>query len=242
MTENRLLKTSLRVWLRMVFATFLCFIVWASVYAMSTALFSDTIGYRIYEQDENGENNLVVEHFYTEDEDKSAEIPLEENQSMIGLRELSDETNVKTGVVSSAFTLVIFGAFPYNILWNIGSKDNNLVTFNRMKKDIFFGLKVGCVANIPSAVLYLLLVLGKFGVVPGVVLKWHRVLNTPFIPYIDGVEQGAEVASQLTIGSLLAVGATLLFVPIISQLGYYLGYRQISVRERLVYKKPNAKE
>ena len=119
----------------------------------------------------------------------------------------------------------------------MGSHDDNYVQLGRMDKDIHFGLKVGAVASVPSAVLYLLLILGKLGMVPGVILKWHRLINTPFIPYLDAVEMGAKTATELSVGSLLAVGATLLFVPLIGWLAYYLGYRQISIREKMVYKK-----
>ena len=149
--------------------------------------------------------------------------------------------NATVDVLSSIFTLLIFGLFPYNILWNMGSHDNNYVQLGRMDKDVHFGLKAGAVASIPSAILYVLLVLGKLGVVPGVILKWHRLLNPPFIPYIDAVEMGADSATELSGASLLAVGLILLFVPAVCWIAYYLGYLQISIRDKIVYKKPAKK-
>lgn len=227
----------MNVWIRLLFASIMCFIVWFSIDAMGFALFGDVTGYEIYEYDENGENpQIVVSHDYTENEDRS-EILLEDNQELLYKRTMSRGERVAVGIVSSVFTLLIFGIFPYTALWNMGSHDENYVQLGRMDEDVHFGLKAGAVASIPSAVLYLLLVLGKFGALPGVILKWHRLLNAPFIPYIDAVEMGAKSASALSIGSLLAVAATLLFVPLVCWLGYYLGYRQISIRERLVYKK-----
>ncbi|MBQ4612016.1 MAG: hypothetical protein IJB26_00540 [Clostridia bacterium] len=234
---KRLFKISAKLWLRMAFATFLCFIVWTSIYAMATALTNNVVGYRLYQEDENGNDTLLLEHYYAEGEDKDAEIPLKDGQSIIQIREIPDSSNVVTAVISSAFTLTIFGVFPYNALWRRGSKDNNLVVFGRAQEDLFFGLKVGCLVNVPSILLYVTLILGKLGIVGDAVIKWHRILNAPFIPYIDAVEQGVQGASQLSIESLLAVGATLLFVPVIATVAYYLGYRQISLRERLIYKK-----
>lgn len=238
MTERSVLKTSLKVWLRLAFASFLCLIVWASIYAMSTALFADVVGYRVYELDESGEHNrLVTEHYYAEGEDVNAEIPLKEGQSVYTIRQSSEKVNRNTGIISSIFTLLIFASFPYNMLWNVGSKERNYVNFERLDKDILFGLKVGAVATIPSAVLYVLLILGKFGVLSDAIIRWHRIINTPFIPYIDAVEGGVKAATELSFGSLLAVAVPLFFVPLVCMVGYVLGYRQISVRERLIYKK-----
>ncbi len=241
-TKKPLLKTSFNVWLRLVVASIMCFIVWMSIDAMGLGFFSEVTGYEIYAYDENGENpQLVTSHIYTEGEDRSAKVETKDNEVLTYTRTMSAKTDTAIGVLSSAFTLLIFGLFPYNILWNMGSHDENYVLLGRMKKDIYFGLKVGTVASVPSAVLYLLLILGKFGVIPAVILKWHRLINAPFIPYIDAVEMGAKTAPELSVVSLLAVGATLLFVPFVCWLGYYLGYRQISIREKLVYKKNTSK-
>ena len=236
--KNSLLKTSFNVWLRLFFASIMCFIVWISMDAIGLSFFGEVTGYEIYAYDENGENpQLVTSHIYAEGEDRSAKVEVKDNEVLTYIRTISPKTDAVVSVLSSVFTLLIFGLFPYNILWNMGSHDDNYVQLGRMDKDIHFGLKVGAVASVPSAVLYLLLILGKLGMVPGVILKWHRLINTPFIPYLDAVEMGAKTATELSVGSLLAVGATLLFVPLIGWLAYYLGYRQISIREKMVYKK-----
>ncbi len=240
--KNSLLKTSANVWLRLVFASIMCFIVWGSMVAMGLGFFGEVTGYEIYAYDENGENpQLVTSHTYAEGEDRSAKVETKDNEVLTYSRAMAPQAEAVIGIISSVFTLLIFGLFPYNILWSMGSHDDNYVQLGRMDKDIYFGLKVGVIASIPSAALYLLLILGKFGAFPGVILKWHRLLNTPFIPYIDAVEMGANTAPELSIGSLLAAGATLLFVPFVCWLGYYLGYRQISIREKLVYKKNTSK-
>ena len=238
--KNNVWKTGVKIWLRLILTSILCFIVWVSIDAMGLAFFGEVTGYEIYAYDENGENpQLVVSHTYTEDEDRSKEISVKDNQKLTYLRSLSPVGDVVIDVLSSVIMLLIFAVFPYVILWNMGSHDENYVQLGRMEKDICFGLKAGAIATIPSAILYLLLVLGKLGVIPGVILNWHRLINTPFIPYIDAVEMGANTATELSVTALLAVGVPLLFVPVLCWLGYYLGYRQISIRERLVYKNPH---
>ncbi len=235
-------KSGWQVWLRLILASLLCFVVWLSIDAMAFNFVSDVTGYEIYAFDENGENpQLVTSHTYTEGEDRTAEIKLEENQVMMKTRTVAPGNKAVINVISSVFTWLIFGLFPYNMMWEKGDHDENFVHIGRIKQDTLFGLKAGLVATIPSAILYLLLILGKFGVFPPEILKWHRLINTAFIPYIDAVEMGANTAPELSFGSLLAVGATLLFVPLVCCVGYYLGFRHISIRERMVYKKNNAK-
>lgn len=240
--NNSIWKAGFQVWIRLIFASIICFIVWFSIDAMCLSFLGEVSGYQIYAYDENGENpQLIISHTFAEGEDRTVDIALDENQVITKIRTMSPTNTAVVGVVSSVFTWLIFGLFPYNIVWNMGSHDENYVNIGQMEEDSLFGLKTGLVATIPSAILYLLLVLGKFGLFPSVILQWHRLINSPFIPYIDAVEMGVKTVTELSFGSLLAVGATLLFVPFVCWLGYHLGYRGISIRERLVYKKNETK-
>ncbi len=239
MQQNSVIITSLKLWLRLLLASVFCFVVWASVFALGTSLCAKVVGYRIYEIDESGaQSHLVTEYRYAAGEEVNIEdIRLTEDQSLFVLRENSPRDEAIIGCVSMAFTLAIYGVFPYSVLWRMGSHDENYVQLGRMKKDILFGFKVGSLTTLPLFVLYIMLVLGKFSLFNGVIIKWFRVLNTAFVPYLDAVYAGAETAGELSIGSLLAAGVVVLFVPVLSGLAYWLGYKQISLRERLVYKK-----
>ena len=228
-------QMAVKVWLRLVFASLLCFVVWVSFEAMGLSFFGEVTGYEIYEVGENP--HLVASHTFSEGEDRGVVIEVEENQELRYNRVMPAQTKATVGVLSSLFMLLIYGIFPYNMLWNRGSRDNNFVNLGRISQDKLFGLKVGLLATAPSALIYILLIFGKIGLMPSDVLRWHRLLNTPFIPFIDAVEAGAKTAVDLPFFSLLALIATLLFVPLICWLGYFLGYKQISVRERLIYKK-----
>ncbi len=238
MIKNSVMGTAVKVWVRLLLASILSFIVGVSINAMGTGFFSEVVGYRIYEIDESTQSShMIIEHIYTEGEDREAEIPLTDGQSILNLRETSNATNTAMGILSSIFTLLIFGIFPYNMLWNKGSHDENYVHMGRMESDAYFGLIVGLAASVPSAVLYVLLLLGKLEIVNGAIINWYRLLNPAFIPYIDAVKHGVDNAAMLSVGSLLALGVIILFVPIICAIGYALGYHQISLRERLVYRK-----
>ena len=70
--KNSLVKTSVSVWLRLFFASLMCFFVWFSFEALGVGIFGDVTGYEIYQYDENGENpQLIVSHTYVDGEDTS---------------------------------------------------------------------------------------------------------------------------------------------------------------------------
>ncbi len=236
--NHPLFRTSVKVWLRLLIASVMCTVMWLSFSVFSLSIFGQVTGYQVYSYDENGENPVLSEsHVYAPDEDRSQEIELDDNQQIVYTREIPRGYDIATNILSGLLSLVIFGLFPYNTLWEMGSRDNNYVQLGRVDEDKLFGLKVGTITSIPSIILYFLLVLGKFGIVPNSIIAFHRLLNAAFIPYIDAVEMGAKAATELSIGSVVALGATCLFIPIVCWLAYYLGYRQISLREKMVYKK-----
>ncbi len=239
--QRSVVKTALKIWVRLLLASVFCFVVWASIFALGTAAFSEVVGYQIFELDESGvEYHLLKEYRYTPEEDRAAEIKIEENQTIYTLRENSPQTEAGIGIVSSIFTLVIFGVFPYSIMWRMGSRDENFVHLGRMQADALFGLKTGLLTAAPTILLYILLVLGKYGLFDAVIIKWYRILNVAFIPYLDAVYAGAEEAAALSFEGLLAAGAIVLFIPLVCSVAYALGFAQISVRESLIYKKKSA--
>ncbi len=238
--KHSVFKISLKLWPRLLLASVFCFIVWFSIFALGTSLCSKETGYRIYQPDESGTKNvLVTEYRYSEGEGRPDTIPLDEekNQVIYPIRENTPQAQTIIGCISLVFTVTIFGIFPYNILWHMGAHDENYVHLGRMEADKLFGLKVGLMSAIPYYLLYIALILGKFGVTNGIVIKGYRILNTAFIPYIDMVTQGAQSAADLSMGSLLAAGAVVVFLPLICATAYWLGFAQISIRESMIYKK-----
>lgn len=142
-------------------------------------------------------------------------------------------------IISQTFMLILLVAMVYSKLWERGDKDNNRVNFNRMPEDKLRGLKVGLMAAIPSFAFYLLLVVSKLGLITDKYFALYRFLNISFMPIINRLA-GAGVSSSRDVSwvSFLVILLTLSVVPLAAHLAYILGYKQISISEKIIYVNP----
>lgn len=74
-------KMALQVWLRTILAVVLSFFVYMSITVLVTGLFSQEIGYRIYEMTSSGERVLIEEHLYADD---SSAAPAVSSETPVG--------------------------------------------------------------------------------------------------------------------------------------------------------------
>lgn len=68
-------KMALQVWLRTILSVVLSFFVYMSITVLVTGLFSEDIGYRIYETTSSGERVLIEEHLYADDSSAASSAP-----------------------------------------------------------------------------------------------------------------------------------------------------------------------
>ena len=143
--------------------------------------------------------------------------------------------------------VILFLAFPYSHLWYTGAHDRNAVQFGHMAEDKLRGLKVGALASIPAALMWLLLAVGKLsGGLAGFV-KIYRWFNVCFWPYMK-IFIPAEVMDPAAVswGGVAGMLPVLISLPAIAWLGYLLGYSEFSLRDKLVYaatgKKPKRRK
>ena len=213
-----------------------------------------------YRVDSEGNQTLVEEHYYAdESEDASSEAPVSEDSPSSGeeettttteqlyketLRsEMSPGARVAQDVICSILTLLLLAAFPYSVMWTQGDKDNNSVHFGHMAEDKLRGLKVGALAAIPSAAAYILLILSKLGVLLPNYYAFYRFMNVPFMPILDRLTGGtALMTAEISWGAIAAMLMTVVFVPLLAHVGYWLGYKEISLVERFIYVNPNKKK
>ncbi len=138
--------------------------------------------------------------------------------------------------VAQILMVILFLAFPYSTLWYMGDHDRNRVLFGHQAANPLRGVLVGALASIPAVAMWLLLIIGKLAnALPGFV-KWYRWFNMCFLPYFENiVPNGVTNPADVTWGGVVAMLLPLLALPAITGLGYFLGYKEISVRDRLVY-------
>ena len=226
-------RTAWKIWGRVVAATVMSGILYLSMFIIFNAVFSEEVGYRIYGADEQGNMVQLGEYFYAPGEETTPQ--WEEGQQSSPIKEMSSKGKLWMNILTSVLMLSILATFPYDHMWQLGSRDDNLVKCGRKAADPLRGVKIGLMADIPYAILFALLILAKFGwMLPGY-LTVYRLCNLPFLPYIN-VWMGT-VATETSFLSLFAIAATLLYVPAVCGVSYWLGVKQFSIHERLTYKK-----
>ena len=238
-TKNNI-KKAFGVWGRVVSSTVLCaFLYFTSLMVVNMA-FVPEVGYRITKADANGGVIEVERYLYKDGEDASMTVELEEGETRIPIRgELSGTVTTVYNIAILAIMLIMVGVFPYNVLWKLGANDENKVKFGRKQKDILRGLKIGAIATAPSLLAYILLILAKCGLIPGAYIVIFRAINLPYLPFVNLMTGSTMSAVEIPWLGLLGLIITLLFVPAVCTIGYVLGYRNFSVHEALVYRKPS---
>lgn len=233
---KRTLAVSGKVLLRVVLSTVLCAIIYFSMIFIATGMFSDVVGYQIHEENQDGEIYLVEEHYYKDGEKHLTKADVEDNQVLTALREVPPKTLTVFHILSQIMMLIVFAIFPYHILWEFGSRDDTKVRYKGQRPDPYRGLRVGAFAMIPHTVLWGLLLLVKFGLMPENYSEIYRWVNIPFMPFINWVTSNGDM-SATSVWQLCLLLPMLLYIPVVCGVAYRMGHSQFSLREHLVFAK-----
>lgn len=143
-------------------------------------------------------------------------------------------------VVSQILMLVLFAIFPYHILWEFGYRDDTNVRYKGQRPDPWRGFRIGGFATIPYAVLWILLMLAKAGVLPYGFDQVYRLSHFPYMPFVNWVMPAGSL-QETAVWQLLLLLPILLYLPLVCGVSYRLGHKQFSIRERLVFAKSEKK-
>ncbi len=233
---KRTLGVSGKVLLRLVLATVLCAILYLSMMFIATGMFSDVIGYQIHEEHENGDIEMVEEHYYESGEKHLSQLDVEDNQALVELREVPLKTLNVFNILSQILMLIVLAIFPYHILWEFGNRDDTKVRYKGQAPDPYRGFRVGAFAMIPYALLWVLFVFAKFGVLPEGYSQVYRLANMPFMPYINWLTYNGDL-QKTAIWQIVLLLPMLLYIPVVCGISYRLGHKQFSIREHLIFAK-----
>ncbi len=213
-----------------------------SLTTLAVGMTTETIGYVAYSVDEDGKIEELYTHYYKdgddqklkEYEDKGVKVQTQTFRSTV-----TDTTSNILDTVAGLLSFILLFAFVYNMFWTRGDKDANLATFGHTVLDKYRGIKLGLLIELPFAMSYLLLLADKiFGLFSSsLYLFIYRLLNYNMYQIIELATKGAQNAQELPIWSFLLLLVTLVPIPAISALGYYLGTKDISIKEKIMYKK-----
>ncbi len=151
-------------------------------------------------------------------------------------------------VFSQILMLAVYSIMIYNVAWGYGAHTKNEVTFGHRKRDKFEGAKVGLASSVVYYIALLLLILAKLGSGFKQALGLFGLVNASFLPlfnemvYNEHGTFGLIAITSNTPADISWVGVLIMLLPLLYKVllcfaAYELGYRGISLKERIMYKK-----
>lgn len=235
-------KAGLKQFLRIVVVNIMCFFIVVSFSVLATAAFTKNIGYTAYGTVSGSDDPEELYTYYYEDgEDTKKQEYIDKGYAVTesSVRSVLSGTGKTVYLaVSQIFCLMLLICFIYPNLWQLGTKDSNLVKFKHEKEDKLKGLKIGLISVVPIYIFLLCPVAAKiFGFNFSPLL--FKTLNPSFFSLIEVILNGARTVAELSAWRYILLMLLPLIIPAVSAAAYILGYKNISVGEKMIYKKKN---
>ena len=147
--------------------------------------------------------------------------------------------NLMMNVIALVIQGFLFGTIVCSESWRHGDRDGAQDLFKNRQGDAHFGLKVALVSTSPSWIMYLLLIADKLVGLWSGMLSAYRLANGalyPLMVWTLGNDLKRTIAEVPWSGVLLSALPILITLGI-AWAGYYLGYKQVAVMKKLMYKK-----
>ncbi len=153
-------------------------------------------------------------------------------------------------ILSQILTCLVFTLMIYTVAWGFGDHRRNEVTFGRAKRDKLEGVKLGIYSSVFSLLAYLLILIAKLGANFGFAMSVFGLVNSCFLPLLNAFvynEHGTYGLTAIlgnTPNDLSWTGLVVMLLPILYKVlvcytAYELGYRGISLKEKIIYKNKN---
>ena len=233
-------KKSFKVYFLLFLANIMSFFLIISLNVITVAVSTENIGYVAYgTTEESQEPKQLYTHYYDQGEDtKKAEF--ENNGYTVTTSTVrSNPTKTATVVsksISTVLCLIIVIAVLYNNMWKYGNNDRTAVKYKNQKEKTYKGLIVGFIANAPALLLFAVLVLFKNGFAKNFPVKTFGLLNTYLFDFFNIISSNT-VFGNIAFWQVAVIILMLLIVPFSCWVAYYLGYKDIILSEKFVYKK-----
>ena len=234
------LKLGLGIFGKLFILGIMCLFLSVSFSVLASAAFTQNIGYVAYGAKGDEAPTELYTHYLKDGEDtKLAEY---EKEGYVitkkGIRsELAGAGKTVFYVLTQASCYFMLCAFLYPKLWERGTRDSNLVQFKHCREDKLKGLKAGIIAVIPATVFTLFLAVTSSGISKNFPIVIYKFLQAFNFNVIDAIVGKAGAFGELSAIKLIALILLQTIVPAVTFVSYYLGYKNISLSEKLVYKK-----
>ena len=138
--------------------------------------------------------------------------------------------------------LVITGLFIYNTMWKTGNRDKEFQKLHGGKVYKAKGLYCGILAILPMLLALTFAIVTKNSICANVSTSLYAILNGYAFEILTAVNKNARVFADIGIWQILTYYGVLLIFPIVSTISYFIGFKDIVIMEKLVYKSSNKKE
>ena len=226
-------KDSAKFFGRTILVSLLCFFIVISIMVIAVGFFAVPAGYYVTGTKDGKQENLYT--YYTADGEDTKYALYEEQGYTLEKTEIKlvpESTERTSYIISQLFCLAILYSFIYPRFWDRGYRDRNLAQTGNIKGNKLKGLYVGLLTIVPWGIL--LLALHK---VQGLAISLLMIICPIFYPTINLITKGNIYFSQLSIPLLLGVVACLFVIPLFSWIGYYLGFKDYSIMEKITFVK-----
>ena len=214
-----------------------------SLMVLATAAFTSVNGYKAFVY-QDGNDKPIAEYTYKNSDGEDTKKAEYEDQ---GYKVVTSETrdDLSKGettayyIITQIIGLVLVGSFVYPNMWSLGAKDSNLVRFKHKKEDKLRGLKIGLIAIIP---LFIAMVVFLVALREATAVALFAMLFASFFSFIHAIGGSAQYLSDLSVLQSIMMVLPLFIIPLIAWAAYLLGYKDISLGEKLIYKNNNKKK
>lgn len=236
-----MLKKGLKVFYLLFIANIMSFFLIISFNFITTIVFTEQIGYYVYgATEQNTEQELLYTHYYKDGEDTKQQEYIDKGYTLNtpAMRSQPSKT-VDTVSKSLAGVICIFmaAALIYNDLNKFGDKHRTSVKYEGKKQNLLTGFGVGLIATGPAIILLAVLTILKTTYAKSLSLLFYGLLNTYIYDFLVLIANGANKFGDLSYLQIFIIFLLLLIVPVICGISYILGYKSVSLSEKLIYKK-----
>lgn len=240
---KEIFKLSTSLFGKLILVSVMSFFIVISMSVISMGLFTENIGYRAMGSKEGDTQQVeLYEHYYADGEDTKKEEFESQGYTVseVSIRsQLNGSGNAFFLIVSELFCFMLLVCIIYPNLWQKGTKDSNLVHFKHQAEDKLKGLKCGLLAAAPQTLIILVIALLSGSVTKAFPLPLVKFLYSPFYAFIELICGKATNLGQLNVLQLSGIVLLNLIIPATAYVAYLLGYKNISIGEKLTYKKNN---
>ena len=238
---KKIFISGIKIFGKIFLANILSVITVISISFMVNVAFTKDIGYYAVGAVEGSSEAEVLYEYYYEDGEDTKLAEYEEQGYVVEKRSIrSDVTaggNALFLVLSAFFTLTLAGTITYSYLWKEGNKDLNLIRFGKAELDKYKGVKIGLVSISPYLLALIAITIGKSSFTKTMPVVLYKYLNCSMFSIIDVICGDTITFGELAIWKLILLFLVLLLVPVFLGAAYYIGYKDILISEKFIYKK-----